>query len=122
MSDLLQKAWIERDGAIVVTTVDSKGVPNSIYATCVELSDDKRIVIADNYFFKTKRNIEAKSKATILFITKEGKSYQVKGEVEYHTSGAIFDWMKGWNPTKHPGHGALVINTSEIYSGKEKLL
>lgn len=122
MSDLLQKAWIERDGAIVVTTVDSKGVPNSIYATCVELSDDKRIVIADNYFFKTKRNIEAKSKATILFITKEGKSYQVKGEVEYHTSGAIFDWMKGWNPTKHPGHGALVINTSEIFSGKEKLL
>jgi len=122
MSDVLQQAWEKRDGAIVVTTVDSKGMPNSIYATCVGFSDDKRIVVADNYFYKTKQNIDAKSKATVLFITKEGKSYQVKGDLEYHTSGALFDWMKGWNPTKHPGHGALVINATEMYSGKEKLL
>ena len=122
MSEILKQAWEQRDGAIVLTTVDGKGMPNSIYATCVGLSDDKRIVIADNYFFKTKQNIEAKSKATVLFITKEGKSYQVKGDVEYHTSGAIFDWMKGWNPTKHPGHGALVVNSTEMYSGKEKLI
>ncbi len=120
--NVLEQAWLERDGAIVVTTVDSKGVPNSIYATCVGFSDDKRIVIADNYFSKTKRNIEAKSKVTILFINKEGKSYQVKGDMEYHTSGKIFDWMKGWNPTKHPGNGALVVNTTEMYSGAKKLL
>jgi hypothetical protein len=25
------------------------------------------------------------------------------------------------NPTKHPGHWALVINITEMYSGKEKL-
>ncbi len=122
MRDVLQQAWQQRDGAIVLTTVDSKGMPNSIYATCVELSEDNRIVIANNYFSKTKQNLEAKSKVTVLFITKDRKSYQVKGEVEYHTSGAMFDWMKGWNPTKHPGHGALVINATEMYSGKEKLL
>ncbi|MDY0289551.1 MAG: pyridoxamine 5'-phosphate oxidase family protein [Sphaerochaeta sp.] len=122
MSDAVKQAWLQRDGAVVVSTVDSKGMPNSIYATCVGLSDDNRIVIANNYFSKTKQNIDANSKATVLFITKEGKSYQVKGDVEYHTSGAMFDWMKGWNPTKHPGHGALVINTTEMYSGTEKLL
>lgn len=122
MSDLLKQAWDEKDGAIVLTTVDSKGMPNSIYVTCIGLSDDNRIVIADNYFFKTRENIKAKSKATVLFITKEGKSYQVKGDVEYHTSGSLYGWMKGWNPTKHPGHGALVINATEMYSGKEKLL
>jgi predicted pyridoxine 5'-phosphate oxidase superfamily flavin-nucleotide-binding protein len=121
-SDLLRKAWEERDGAVVLSTVDSNKMPNSIYATCVALSDDNRIVIANNYFFKTKMNMESKSKASVLFITKEGKSYQVKGEIEYHTSGDLFTWMKGWNPTKHPGHGALVINTTEMYSGKEKLL
>ena len=121
-SDLLRKAWEERDGAVVLSTVDSNKMPNSIYATCVALSDDNRIVIANNYFFKTKMNMEAKSKASGLFITKEGKSYQVNGEIEYHTSGDLFTWMKGWNPTKHPGHGALVINTTEMYSGKEKLL
>lgn len=122
MSDVVKQAWDQRDGAVILTTVDSKGMPNSIYATCVGLSDDNRIVIANNYFSKTKQNIDAKSKATVLFITKEGKSFQVKGDVEYHTSGELFDWMKGWNPTKHPGHGALVVNTTEMYGGTKKLL
>lgn len=121
-ANILEQAWLERDGAVVVTTVDSDGMPNSIYATCVGFSDDKHIVIADNYFSKTKQNLESKSKVSILFITKEGNSYQVKGDVEYHTSGKLFDWMKGWNPTKHPGKGALVVNTTEMYSGAKKLL
>lgn len=121
-NDVLKQAWEKRDGAIVLTTVDGNGMPNSIYATCVNLSDDSRIVIADNYFHKTKENIQAKSKATVLFITAEGKSYQVKGEMEYHTSGDLYTWMKSWNPTKHPGLGALVINTTSIYSGKERLV
>ena len=121
-SNVLKEAWQNKDGAIVLTTVDRDGMPNSIYATCVALSDDNRIVIADNYFYKTKKNIEAKSKATVLFITSEGTSYQVKGEIEYHTSGEVFTWMKGWNPTQHPGHGALVINATQMYSGKKQLL
>lgn len=75
MSDVVKQAWEERDGAIVLTTVDNTGLPNSIYVTCIGLSDDNRIVIANNYFSKTKQNIDAKSKATVLFITKEGKSY-----------------------------------------------
>ncbi|NCB01944.1 MAG: pyridoxamine 5'-phosphate oxidase family protein [Spirochaetia bacterium] len=120
-NEMLKQAWEKRDGAVVLTTVDSDGMPNSIYATCVGLSSDNRIVIADNYFYKTKQNIEAKSKVTVLFITLEGKSYQVKGEMEYHSSGEMFTWMKSWNPTKHPGHGALVINATHLYSGKEKL-
>ena len=120
--EMIQQAWNKREGAVVLTTVDELGIPNSIYATCVGLSEDKRIVIADNYFFKTKQNIEKNNKITVLFITKEGKSYQVKGEAEYHTSGELYDFMKSWNPSKHPGHGALVVNASEVYSGKERLL
>lgn len=122
MNTVLREAWQQRDGAVVLTTVDEHGIPNSIYATCVNLSEDDRIVIADNYFFKTKENIRTNGKVSVLFITTEKKSYQVKGDIEYYTSGPMFDWMKGWNPTKHPGHGALVINTTAVYSGKEQLL
>jgi hypothetical protein len=57
-----------------------------------------------------------------LFITKEGKSFQAKGSLEYHSQGELFDFMKTWNPKKHPGHGAAVLNVEEVYSGKEKLL
>lgn len=116
------EAWGHKEGPVVVSTVDREGVPNSVDATCVGMSLDHRIVIADNYFFKTKLNIEQGSLITILFITGSGESYQVKGEVEYHTEGVLFEFMKSWNPSKHPGHAAVVVNPLEAYSGKAKLL
>ncbi|MEA2064264.1 MAG: hypothetical protein U9P14_11235 [Gemmatimonadota bacterium] len=50
-------------------------------------------MVADNYFDKTRKNIQQGSKGSILFILKEGKAYQVKGNLEYHDSGEIFDFM-----------------------------
>ena len=116
------EAWELKEGPVIVTTVDSSGMPNSVYATCVRMSSDHRIVIADNYFSKTRQNIEKGSLITVLFITQAGESYQVKGEVEYHAKGVIYEFMKSWNPTKHPGHAAVVVNPLEAYSGKSKLL
>jgi uncharacterized protein len=39
------------------STVDSKGIPNSIFARCVSKYNDGAVVVADNYFDKTKKNI-----------------------------------------------------------------
>ncbi len=69
------KAWEEKSGPVILTTVDKTGKPNSIYATCVNRYDESTLVVADNYFDKTRKNILEGSKAVILFITKEGKSY-----------------------------------------------
>jgi predicted pyridoxine 5'-phosphate oxidase superfamily flavin-nucleotide-binding protein len=115
-------AWEKRNGPVVLTTVDGDGTPNSIYATCVSMFDDETIVIADNYFDKTKKNILAGSKVSLLFITGENKAFQIKGAIEYHTSGAVFDDMKSWNPAQHPGHAAAAVKVQEVYSGAEKLL
>lgn len=114
-------AWSERKGPLILTTVDTNGTPNSIYATCTKMLDDGSIVVADNYFKKTQENILAGSKGSILFITNDGKAYQVKGKIEYHKEGAIFDDMKSWNPKKHPGHAAAVLRVEDAYSGAEKL-
>jgi predicted pyridoxine 5'-phosphate oxidase superfamily flavin-nucleotide-binding protein len=116
------EAWSQKEPAVVLSTVNEEGMPNSIYATCVSLYEESQIVIADNYFSKTLANIKAGSKATVLFITKEGKSYQVKGDLQYCTEGPYFAFMKSWNPSKHPGNAAVVLDAREIYSGKEKLL
>lgn len=115
------EAWEKRTGPVVLTTVDADGTPNSIYATCVSMFDDETIVIADNYFDKTKKNILAGCKVSLLFITDENKAFQVKGTIEYHTSGSVFDDMKSWNPTQHPGHAAAAVKVQEVYSGAEKL-
>ena len=43
--------------------------------------------IADNFFFKTRANIEAGSPAALLFLTNDGKSYQIKGTIELLAEG-----------------------------------
>ena len=122
LSEAIVKAWEDREGPVVLTTVDAEGNPNSIYATCVSKFNEDTIVVADNYFNKTRANILAGGKAALLFITKEGKSYQIKGKVEYLTEGAIYEDMKKWNPAKHPGHAAAAVKVEAVFSGAEKII
>ncbi|CAG36077.1 pyridoxamine 5'-phosphate oxidase family protein [Desulfotalea psychrophila] len=122
LPEKVSSAWDNREAAIILTTVDAAGMPNSIYATCVSKYNEETLVVANNYFSKTLKNITAGSKGSILFITKEGKAYQVKGSIEYHTEGPIFTDMKSWNPVKHPGHAATALKIEEVYAGAEKLL
>jgi predicted pyridoxine 5'-phosphate oxidase superfamily flavin-nucleotide-binding protein len=115
------EAWNDRDGAVVLTTISKDGVANSIYATCVGLFNENQLVVADNYFDKTRQNILDGSAGTVLFITKAGKAYQVKGSLEYHQDGDIFDFMKSWNPEQHPGHAAAVLVPECVYSGAKQI-
>ncbi len=117
----IREAWENRNGAVILTTVDKSGTPNSIYATCVGLFEDGRIVVADNYFCKTRENIQSGSPGSVLFITKDNKAYQVKGSMEYHTDGEIFNFMKTWNPQKHPGHAAAALVPEAVYSGASQI-
>jgi len=122
LPETVRQAWENREGPAVLTTVSDSGVPNSIYVTCVAAFGDDRLVVADNYFDKTRRNILADCKGSILFLAKGGKAYQIKGCLEYHKQGQVFDHMKTWNPTKHPGHAAVALVVEEVYSGADKLL
>jgi hypothetical protein len=122
LTETLRTAWENRNGPVILATVDAAGMPNAIYATCVGTFGEDRLVVADNYFDKTRRNIQGGSKGAILFITKDNQAYQVKGRLEHVCSGPIFDAMKGWNPPKHPGHAAAVLTVEEAYSGATRLL
>ena len=119
---LVSEAWDTLAGAVVLTTVSSDGIANSIYATCVSKYDEETIIVADNYFDKTKQNITAGGKGVILFITGDNKAYQIKGPIEYCTDGPIYDDMKAWNDPKHPGHAAVAVKVEEVYKGAEKLV
>ena len=122
LPEIASQAWENREGAAVLTTVDSNGIPNSIYVSCVKKISDDKIVVADNYMNKTRANIMAGSSASLLYITKEKKAFQLKGSLEYKTDGEIFDEMKnGWLDKKYPGHAAVVVHIEEVYKGAEKL-
>jgi predicted pyridoxine 5'-phosphate oxidase superfamily flavin-nucleotide-binding protein len=114
-------AWENRDGPIVLATVNQTGTPNIIYASMVSMTNDGRIAVADNYFDKTLANIHSGSTASVLFITKTRKAYQVKGRIEYDTDGPLFREMLTWADQKHPRKGVAIINAKEVYKGKDRL-
>jgi hypothetical protein len=62
LPEIVREAWDNRKGAIVLTTVGADGVANSIYATCVSKYDEETLVVADNYFDKTRKNSFGKRK------------------------------------------------------------
>jgi len=111
-----------RQGPAVFATVSADSVPNVVYVGYCEDFDGERLVLADNYFCKTRENIENCKNASVLFINKDFKSFQIKGTLEYHTNGPIFDFMKSWNPSRHPGVAGVALLVDSIYSGSEKLL
>jgi predicted pyridoxine 5'-phosphate oxidase superfamily flavin-nucleotide-binding protein len=122
LPETVKDAWEKRNGPAVFTTVDEGSMPNAIYVTCVALYDDGTVLIADNYFDKTRRNILTGSKGSLLFMAEGNKAYQIKGTIRYHRRGPVFDHMKSWNPQKHPGNAAAALAVEEVYSGAEKLL
>jgi uncharacterized protein len=119
--EAVKEAWGRREGPVSLATADGDGRPNVIYVTCVSLYGDDRIVVADNYFDKTRRNIKAGSKGAVLFMTNDKKAYQLKGSLDYHEAGPIFDDMKKWNPPSHPGHGAVALVVTEIFAGSKRV-
>ena len=119
---VLAKAWEEREGPAVLTTVDSDKKPNSIYVGEIRFDEKTGFVVADNFFDKTRKNIKAGSLGSILFITKEQKAYQVKGLLAYHTDGTVFESMNVWHNPKLPGVAATVLQVEEVYSGAERLV
>jgi len=122
LPEVVKAAWEKRSGAAIFVTVDERSMPNAIYVTCVGLFEGDAFVVADNYFDKTRHNIQAGSQGTVLFMAEDQKTYQIKGTITYHTTGPVFDFMKSWNPDKHPGHAAAALAVEEVYSGAEKLL
>ena len=117
----VKEAWKTREKAIIFNTVDKAGIPNSIYASCVKMIADDKIVVADNFFDKTRANILAGSPGSLLFITEDGKAFQIKGSIEYIKEGPIFDDMKEWVPSKLPGVAAAVLVCEKVFSGAKQL-
>ena len=122
LPEIVQTAWMNREGPAVLATVDAAGRPNVIYVGCVSAWGEGTVAVADNYMHKTRANIQAGRPGALLFLTKDRKAYQLKGTFTYHTAGPLFESMKTWNKPEYPGVAAVALQVQEIYSGAEKLM
>lgn len=119
--EILAQAWEEREGPAVLATVDATGKPNAIYVGEIWFDAREGFLVADNYFCKTRANLKHGTRGAILFITKNRKSFQVKGTMTYHTEGPRFESMRARHDPKYPGVAAADLRIEEAYSGAEKL-
>jgi|TARA_B110000908_G_C10010346_1_gene338259 predicted pyridoxine 5'-phosphate oxidase superfamily flavin-nucleotide-binding protein len=115
-------AWDQHEPRMILTTVNKASEPNAVWVLCVNKLDDKRILIANNFFNKTLENILAGSHGSLLMIAPEREAYQIKGALEYHTDGPIYNDMKAWLDPKFAGVGAVILNIESIYYGAEKII
>jgi predicted pyridoxine 5'-phosphate oxidase superfamily flavin-nucleotide-binding protein len=120
--EILNRAWEDREGPAILATVDARGTPNAIYVGEIRYDPGEGFMVMDNYFHKTRANIQNGTVGAILFLTKERKSFQVKGPMSYHPEGPIFERMKAVHDPKYPGVAATLLRVEEAYSGAEKLL
>ncbi len=122
----IQKIIQEQD-IHILATASKKGKPNIIYLKFLKVCSDEQILIADNKFFKTRKNLEENPKiAFVVLDKKEGKSYQLKGNIKTIEKGPVFESAINWVKKKRSSSttrpkAAILLTVKEIYSGAKKI-
>ncbi len=121
LPEIVKTALASLKAPIVFTTVDAQGIPNSVYCMLSKVEDDS-VVVCDNYFVKTRANIMNGSTGAVLLLTPAMKAYQIKGTLDYLTSGPLYEEVRDSVDPKHPRVAAVVLHVDEVYCGAEKLV
>jgi predicted pyridoxine 5'-phosphate oxidase superfamily flavin-nucleotide-binding protein len=118
------KEIFAKQGIFVLGTADLKGVANVVPVGAVRILDDETILVSDQHFLKTLRNLKENPKVAMSFWEMDkGEGYQIKGDATIHTEGKIYEetleWIRDFGEKiGHPlkSKGAIVIKITEIYS------
>lgn len=116
MKELFEKVHIA-----VLATTDEDGTPNAVPVGAKKVLDAETILISDQFFNKTLKNMKENPKVALTFW--EGKEgYQIKGTVTIETSGQRFEDTARWieersNRAGFPlkSKGAVILKIEQIY-------
>ena len=112
----------EKQESVVLATATKNGVPNVVPVSAKKIIDDETILISDQFFNKTIKNLHANPQVAITTWDKS-EGYQLKGTVTVETSGVRFEETAQWIdamgkklnfPLK--SKGAIIIKLTEIYN------
>lgn len=80
---------IEKTMPTCIATASAEGIPNIVYVTYLKMVDENTVVIADNKFDKTRKNLDANPRISFTVLDPDSKkSYQVKGRTECVSRGS----------------------------------
>lgn len=113
----VEKTLEETDLVYVGTCSDE--TPNVSIVGYFKIIDEDKILLADNYFKKTRKNIEKNPSVAITAkFPEESTAYELKGAAEIYTEGEIFEEMKEWVLSKEkdmPAKAAVVVTIEKVF-------
>lgn len=104
-------------------TASKNGEPNVIPIGMCRLQEDgETIWITDNYFSKTRKNLEENPRASLYIWGGEVKGcYQIKGNIEIKTEGEDYEKMYKMVKNigeKYPAKALAIFKITEVYTCK----
>jgi len=99
-------------------TASKDRTPNVVPIAAFKVLDDGALLISDQFFNKTLRNMKENPKASLSWWGDKA-GFQIKGTVTIHTDGGIWRqdvaWMKELRPNLTP-KGAVVLKITDVFS------
>ncbi|MDD3647685.1 MAG: pyridoxamine 5'-phosphate oxidase family protein [Candidatus Dojkabacteria bacterium] len=112
-----QKALLEKS-IISLSTSSIRCRPNLVAVSCVKVVAADKILITDNFFGKTRKNLlENASVSLAVWSPKGAKGWQFKGVAKYYSRGRwkrLVDEMKENKGLAHKA--AVVVTVKEVYN------
>ena len=100
-----------------LSTASQDGTPNVVPIGAVKFLDDETILISDQYFGKTLRNLRENPKIALAWWGEKG-GFQLKADITLHTEGEIFqknvEWVHSIRATLEP-KTAVVGKITDVY-------
>ena len=100
-----------------LATSSQDGVPNVVPIAAFKFLDDETLLISDQFFNKTLKNLRENSKIALAWWGEKG-GFQVKADITIHTEGEIFrqnvEWVRGIKETLRP-KSAIVGKITSVY-------
>lgn len=100
-----------------LSTASKDGIPNVVPIGAFKFLDDETLLISDQFFNKTLKNLKENPKVALAWWGEKG-GFQIKADVTIHTDGEIFrrnvEWVKSIKATLNP-KSAVVGKITGVY-------
>ncbi len=115
---------------VVFSTASRDGIPNAVPIGAKKIIDDETILISNQYFDKTLKNLIENPRASLTFWDiKTHEGYQLKGTITIETIGERFEntakWIEEMGKARNKplkSKGAVIFKITDVYcvtSGKD---
>jgi uncharacterized protein len=105
---------------VFFATSATDGTPNVVPIGAFKAQDDGTLLVSDQFFNKTLKNMKENPKAALSWWGDKG-GFQIKGTVTIHTDDEVFRkdvaWMKELRPNLKP-KSAVILKITDVYSIK----